>query len=230
VDVKAYLEMDEAAKLEEAAPCLRDKLMFRICRVLGPRINEVLNMAVEDIEFEKRQITIIHQKARIKLTCPYCGAGLAKKDKACGQCARVVPEKVQESQQRRRLRTIPVDQETLDLIKEYIDGGGPVEKNGRRYLFSFGRNRAWQIFRECSLKLGLPDIMNQETGRVHHVSPHRLRDAFGTHAAKTDPTWDGIRFLQEMMGHEDIATTAKYRKVAGVELAKYADKLFKKEK
>jgi integrase/recombinase XerD len=230
VEVKAYLDMDQAARLEEVAPCLRDKLMFRVCRVLGPRISEVLNIAVEDIDFAKRQITIIHQKARIKLTCPYCGARLSKKDKACGQCAKLVPEKVKENQERRRLRTIPVDQETLDMMQKFIKKGGPVEKNGRRYLFPITRNRAWQIFRECSMKLGLPEIMNQETGRVHHVSPHRSRDAFGTYAAKMNPTWEGMRLLQEMMGHEDIATTAKYQKIAGVELATYHDNLFKEKK
>jgi integrase/recombinase XerD len=227
---KAFLEMEETEAMENIAPCLRDKLMFRICRTSGPRISEVLNIAIEDIDFEKQQITIIHQKARIKLTCPFCGAKLAKKDKACGQCAKVVTEKVKEAQERRRFRTIPVDSETLDMIKDYIERGGAKQRDGKHYLFNITSTRAWQIWRECQLKVGLPDLINQETGRTRHVSPHRFRDALGTYAAKKDPTWDGIRLLQELFGHDDISTTAKYVKVAGVQLKKYHDKIIKGKK
>ncbi len=230
MEPKEYLEMEEAARLEEVAPCLRDKIMFRICRVMGPRISEVINIAVEDFNFRKREVAIIHEKARIKLSCPHCGSRLGKKSKFCAGCGSKVEKAQQEQQERRRLRTLPVDKGTLDMVQEFIKRGGPVEKNGRRYLFPITRNRAWQIFRECAIKAGLPEIINQATGRVHHVSPHRFRDAFGTHAAKLDGTWEGIRLLQEMMGHDDIATTAKYRKIAGVELKNYHEKLLKDEK
>jgi integrase/recombinase XerD len=224
---KAYLEMEEAARFEEAATCLRDKIMFRIARVMGLRISEVLGIAVEDIDFEKEQIAIVHEKVRVKLSCPYCGARLAKNDKACSQCAKLVTEKVKEDQERRRLRTMPVDRETLAMIKEYITRGLATQREDRHYLFNITRVRAYQIFRELQQQFGLPDIMNQDTGRTHHISPHRFRDAFGTHAAKVDGTWEGMRLLQELMGHQDIATTAKYRKVAGLELKKFHDKLVK---
>ena len=123
-----------------------------------------------------------------------------------------------------------MDRETLALIKEYITRGGTTLREDRHYLFNITRHRAYQIFRDLQQIVGLPDIINLGTGRTHHVSPHRFRDAFGTHAAKVDGTWEGMRLLQELMGHQDIATTSKYRKVAGLELKKFHDKLMKGEK
>jgi integrase/recombinase XerD len=230
VEPKEYLEMDEAAKLEEVAPCLRDKLMFRTCRMLGCRISEVLNIAIEDINFKKHEVTILHEKARIKLSCPHCGGRLGKKSKFCAGCGSKVEKAEQREQERRRLRTLPVDQGTLDMMKDFIKRGGPVEKNGRSYLFPITRERAWQIFRECSQKAGLPEIINQETGKVHHVSAHRLRDAFAINAAKKNFTGDGIRLLQEHLGHEDISTTMKYRKIAGEERKEWYEGLFPEDK
>ena len=100
---------------------------------------------------------------------------------------------------------------------------------GKNLLFGINRHRAWQIVRECSEKAGLPKLVNPETGRVHNVSPHRLRDAFAaTHAVKLDDSGDGLRLLQEHLGHQSFNTTAKYRKVSGKEhllsLAKAANR------
>jgi len=93
-----------------------------------------------------------------------------------------------------------------------------VTRGGRRLIFGFNRHRAWQIVRECAEKAGLPRLVNPETGKVRNVSPHRLRDAFAVHAVKLNDTGDGLRLLQEYLGHQSFDTTAKYRKVAGNEL------------
>lgn len=60
--------------------------------------------------------------------------------------------------------------------------------------------------------------MNPETGKVHGVSPHKLRDAFAIMAVQRDDSTDSIRMLQEQLGHVNIETTMRYRKVAGKEL------------
>jgi integrase/recombinase XerD len=75
----------------------------------------------------------------------------------------------------------------------------------------------------------LPKLVNPETGKVHNVRPHRLRDAFATHAVKLDDSGDGLRLLQEHLGHVSFNTTAKYRKVAGEELKDWYSKLWDKE-
>jgi len=68
--------------------------------------------------------------------------------------------------------------------------------------------------------------VNPETGKIHGVSPHRLRDAFAIMAVKKNDTGDGIRLLQEHLGHQSIVTTMKYRKVAGEEHRKWYENLW----
>ena len=102
------------------------------------------------------------------------------------------------------MRTLPVDDDTMAILREYIDRGGPIRRNGKKMIFGINRHRAWQIVKECAEKAGLLRLVNPDTGRVHNVSPHRLRDAFAVHAVKMDDSGDGLRLLQpvkETQGH-----------------------------
>lgn len=230
MEVKAYLDIEETGRLEDATTCLRDKLLVRVPRRLGCRITEALGLAVEDIDFVNGRLTIQHLKARVKLFCPDCGTRLGKKHIFCPGCSHKVESLIQKEEEHRRIRTVPLDRETLDLLQTYINGGGPVATNGRRMLFPISRQRAWQIFIEAANLAGLPHIINPETGRIHKVSPHKMRDAFAINAVKHNDTGDGLRMLQEQLGHKDISTTMRYRKVAGQELKDWYDDLFKEGK
>ena len=137
--------------------------------------------------------------------------------------------KLLEEQEHRRQRVLPIDSQTLDMLKEYVERGGPVIRNGKRLIFGINRHRAWQIVCDCAEKVGLPKLVNPETGKVHNVSPHRLRDAFAVHAVKTNDSGDGLRLLQQHLGHASFNTTAKYRKVAGEEHREWYQKLWQKE-
>ena len=106
---------------------------------------------------------------------------------------------------------------TLSLLREYIDRGGPVIRGDKELLFGINRHRAWQIIRECAEKACLPKLINPESGRSHNISPHRLRDAFAVHAVKQEDSGDGLRLLQEHLGHASFNTTARYRKISGEE-------------
>lgn len=103
------------------------------------------------------------------------------------------------------------------MLKEYIGRGGPVVQGGKTLLFGVNRFRAWGIIKECAEKAGLPRLVKPETGRTHNVSPHRLRDAYAVHAVKVDDSGDGLRMLQEHLGHQSITTTMRYSKVSGDE-------------
>jgi len=46
------------------------------------------------------------------------------------------------------------------------------------------------------------------------------------HAVKRDDSGDGLRLLQEQLGHVSISTTMRYRKVAGKELKEWYRKLW----
>jgi integrase/recombinase XerD len=134
---------------------------------------------------------------------------------------------VAEAKEHRRMRTLPLDHETLEMLKDYIDRGGPVSLNGQVLIFGIGRGQGWRTIKECAQRAGLGKLVNPETGKVHHISPHRLRDAFAVNAVKHDDSGDGLRMLQEHLGHASFNTTAKYRKVAGEEHEEWYEKLWK---
>ena len=215
---KAYLEVSEVQSLEKAATNLRDRLLIRILFRLGCRVSEALALTVQDIDLEQATITIEHLKARLKLSCPHCNARLGKSHAFCPKCGSKVEQAVVQQREHRRVRTLPIDGETLKMLRDYIRRGGPVSHKGRMLIFGINRHRAWQIVRDCAEKAGSPSLANPETGRVHNVSPHRLRDAFAVMAVQRDDSTDSIRMLQEQLGHASIGTTMRYRKVAGEEL------------
>jgi integrase/recombinase XerD len=220
------LEVDEVRELEDAAQYLRDKLLIRLTFRLGCRISETLGIAVSDIGFDQGTVTIEHLKVRLNLSCPDCGARLSKTARFCPGCGKKVEKAVSKEKEHRRMRTLPIDADTLDMVRDYIDRGGVVSRNGRHLLFDINRHRAWQIVRECAQKAGLGELVNPETGRQHHVSPHKLRDAFAVHAVKRDDSGDGLRLLQEHLGHASFNTTAKYRKISGQESREWYKKLW----
>lgn len=227
--MKTYLDVHETARLEGAATCVRDVLLIRLLARLGCRISEALSLEVEDIDFTQGMVTIEHLKMRTKLDCPQCGAGLGKSHSFCPKCGAKVDRAVAKEQEHRRMRMLPLDKDTLQMLNHYIKRGGPVKQKGKRLIFGINRHRAWQIVKECADRAGLPRLVNPETGRIHNVSPHKLRDAFAVHAIKLNDSGDGLRLLQEQLGHASFNTTAKYRKVAGEELKDWYDRLWKDE-
>jgi len=226
---KTYLEISEIASLEKETTNLRDRLLIRVLFHLGCRISEALALEIKDINFAQGSVVIQHLKLRIKLACPECGARLGKTHTFCPKCGVKVEEAVTKEQEHRRVRTLPLDKETLKMLRNYIKRGGPVTRDGKKLLFGINRHRAWQIVRECAEKAGVPKLVNPETGRAHNVSPHRLRDAFATHAVKLDDSGDGLRLLQEHLGHQSFNTTARYRKVSGKEHRDWYQKLWNKD-
>ena len=223
---KAYLELTEIVKLEEASEYLRDKLLIRLLFHLGCRISEALGISIDNVDFVRGTVTIQHLKARISLSCPDCGVRLSKSHRYCPGCGVKEEKAVEQEKEHQRLRTLPVDEDTLAMLKEYVKRDGPVSRRGKRYLFEITRHRAWQIVKECARKAGLPQLINPETGKTHHVSPHKLRDAFAVHAVKQNDSGDGLRLLQEHLGHQNINTTMKYRKVSGEEQKEWYEKLW----
>lgn len=225
---KAYLEPDEIKLLEAATTNLRDKLLVHLMFHLGCRVSEALNLEIKNIDFSEGTLTIEHLKTRIRLSCPQCRTRLGKGHTFCPKCGTKVEKAVAEERERRRMRTLPVDQETLELLRDYVRRGGPITRKGRRLVFGINRHRGWQIIKECADRAELGKLANPETGKVHNVSPHRLRDAFAVMAVQRDDSTDSIRMLQEQLGHVSIATTMRYRKVAGQELKQWYQKLWEK--
>ena len=215
--MKTYLEPKEVDRIEQAAECLRDKLLVRLLARLGCRVSEAIGISVSDIDFDQRMVTIVHLKRRINLSCPTCKQRLSRTARFCPGCGSLVEQAVINEREHRRHRVLPVDNDTLDMLKDYITRGGPAGVNGHRLLFGMTREYAWLLVKNCASRAGLEQLINRETGELRGISPHRLRDAFATHAIKLDDSNNSLRLLQEHLGHQSIATTMKYRKVSGDE-------------
>jgi integrase/recombinase XerD len=222
--MKTYVEAHEIAEMEKVSSNLRDKLLIRLLFRLGCRISEALALKVEDIDFEQGTVTIEHLKTRLELCCPRCGARLGKSHKFCPICGHSVEKAVAQEKEHHRVRTLPVDGDTLEILADFIR-----RDKTKGLIFRINRHRAWQVIKECSERAGLPKLVNPETGKVHNVSPHRLRDAFAVHAVKLNDSGDGLRLLQEHLGHQSFNTTAKYRKVSGEEQRDWYQKLWEEQ-
>lgn len=227
--MKAYLDPGEVERLEEAATNLRDRLLIRLLFRLGCRISELLGLQVQDIDFSQGTVVIQHLKSRVQLLCNTCGARLGATHVFCPKCGGKIENSKTEERLHRRQRSLPVDSDSLQLLKEYMRRGGTVLRDGKKLIFGINRHRAWQIVRDCGERAGLARLINRETGVVHNISPHRLRDAFAVHAMKLNDTGDGLRLLQSHLGHESFNTTAKYRKISGTEHEEWYQKLWSTE-
>jgi len=227
--VQVYLEPCEIERMETQANCARDQLLIRLLFRLGCRISEALALRIEDIDFGQGTVTIEHLKVRPRLSCPECSARLGKSHAFCPGCGSKVEKTFTQEQQRRRVRMLPLDSGTLETLRDYVGRGGPVSRGGQTLIFGINRHRAWQVVKECARKAVVSDLVNPETGRIRGVSPHRLRDAFAVHAMKLNDSGDGLRLLQEHLGHASFNTTAKYRKVSGEEHRRWYQRLWSRE-
>ena len=228
--VKTYLEREEIDRLSDSTGCLRDRLLVLLLFRLGCRVSEALGLTVDDIDFRHGTVRIEHLKFRTKLDCSSCGARLGKSHTYCPKCGQTVDKTLTGERQHRRMRTLHIDAETLALLREYVDSGNNANKGDGKLIFGINRHRAWQIIRDCAARAGLPKLVNPETGREYGVSPHRLRDAFAVHAMRVDDSGDGLRLLQEQLGHTSFNTTARYRKIAGSELKQWYERLWRKDR
>jgi len=207
--------------METAATNPRDRLIIHLLIRLGCRISELLALRPEDFNLAMGTVTILHLKQRLNLSCPQCKARLGRAHRFCPGCGQPVAQAVKKEVERRRVRTLPVDGDTLAMVRPFLKAIGPGDR-----VFPIARNTAWRIVKECALRAGLSGLVNPETGRIRGVSPHRLRDAFAVHALKIDDSGQGMRLLQEWLGHSSFNTTARYRKVSGQELRSWHDRLW----
>ena len=104
-------------------------------------------------------------------------------------------ETVREKISQRRQRTIPIDQDTLLLVRKYLKWRRQFSYRGP-LLFPFSRQRGWQLVKRIGRRAGI-------TG----LHPHSFRHFLAT-------TWAAkgldVKKLQVFLGHASIATTYAY--------------------
>jgi integrase/recombinase XerD len=222
---RAFYTWEECQRIESAAQYMRDKLLIRIMYRSACRISEIL--ALTPSSLSTAGLTIDHLKERVKLKCEDCGHRLARDSAFCPGCSSKVTNAQRDVQEEHTKRIVPLDAETVLLLKGFISRQ-KMERSQR--IFALTRTRAAEILLECTERAGLDTQVLLGTSKTHNISPHRLRDAFATHAIARaselglDPN-ETLRTLQEIMGHASPSTTQKYVKVGRKEIGDFYKKV-----
>ena len=102
-------------------------------------------------------------------------------------------------------RIVPLSPSSIELIGEYLNlrKRGPIKPGNEDILFLNRRGRqmtrvmVFYVVRDLAAAAGI----------TKQVSPHTLRHSFATHLLEGGAN---LRAIQEMLGHESIATTEIY--------------------
>ena len=107
-------------------------------------------------------------------------------------------------------RVMPLYPQAVAAVREYVEHGRDKllrEGSGERTLFlnprgqRLTRQGLWLIIKNYAQKLNLAD----------KVTPHTLRHSFATHMLNGGA---GLREVQQLLGHANIATTQIYTHVS----------------
>lgn len=107
-------------------------------------------------------------------------------------------------------RLVPMGENALESIREYLEEARPHLLNGKQSDDLFVTNRGsamtrqafWQLIKRYALIAGIDPA---------RLSPHVLRHAFATHLLNHGAD---LRVVQLLLGHSDISTTQIYTHIA----------------
>jgi integrase/recombinase XerD len=106
-------------------------------------------------------------------------------------------------------RILPVHEQALEALREYVESGRPQLLRGAASAALFVNHRGrpitrqgvWMIVKEYARAAGIEA----------EVSPHSIRHSFATHMLDGGA---GLREVQQFLGHSSIASTQIYTKVS----------------
>ena len=196
-DLKGYLEPELVEKLIAATANPRDALLFRIPWRTGIRVTELISLRIPDIDFDNRAIVIKVQKMR-------------KRDGKATE----------------KRRMVPIDQGTLDMIREYLQWRKQFSYRGD-LLFPITRQRVNQIFWKLGRKAGITEIGDPAISKHRKLHPHALRHSFSVQCIKKGMS---IERLQKILGHASPTTTSVYLQWSSADLHEDYDKVWEDER
>ena len=192
-DLKGYLEPEQVENLIAAAPNPRDALLVRIPWRSGIRVSELIGIRIPDIDFDNRAIVIKVQKMR----------------KRNGKAIE-------------RRRIVPIDQGTLDMVREYLEWRKQFPYKGD-LLFPITRQRVDQIYWKLGRRAGIGPIGDPAISQHRKFHPHVLRHSFAIHCVKHGMSTER---LQKILGHASPTTTSVYLQYSLKDLHEGYDKVW----
>lgn len=171
-----YLEKEDIDKMIDSSLYVRDSLLIHLLQYCS--VSEALGIDLNQIDLINYTIAVKQIKKIYRLICPQCNKGARQNSKFCDQCGAGLTSVNKNISELTKNRYLKLDQATINVLKEFIDRGGPKKVNNKMMLFSITRQYAWEIVANRAKQVGLPDIINAQTGKTHHISPQKLRDIF----------------------------------------------------
>lgn len=177
---------------------IRSRLIFEVLYGSGLRKSEAKALKLDDIDYEKRSFNVTDAKTKSS-------------------------------------RIVPFNDITYYVLKEYIgierikytksfskknifyDPDCP-EHEGQAYLFLSRKGKALSL----NMFTGIVQKYVRKSGVNKHITPHSLRHACAVEMLKHGA---GIRWIQKMLGHEDINTTMIYTRLGVSDLKDIIDKM-----
>ncbi len=120
----------------------------------------------------------------------------------------------------RKERIIPLGDFAIDALSNYIKYYRPL-LNKKNTSYVFLNNRGGVLTRQFIFKI--IKLECQKKNIKKKVSPHTLRHTFATHLLKNGAD---LRIIQELLGHENLATTQIYTHMTNESLKKDYDDFF----
>ncbi len=171
------------------AIALRDRTIVEVAYAAGLRISELAAATLPSIDLRRGEIRVLGKGRKERIGL----LGRPAREALAGYLEDGRPVlNARRGMDRRRGRAVQPDDEPIEVFLNHR--GRPLGVRGLRYRLELLRQRA-------GLPLG--------------VSPHTLRHSFATHLLEGGAD---LRVVQELLGHESLATTQVYTHVSPARL------------
>ena len=179
-DLRGFMTEEQVKELIAGTMNFRDKVFLRLLWVTGARVSEI----VGDKSWYKNRVYAPALVSDIDWEEGVIILNLLKRKK-------YPPPK----------HRVPLDKITLQNLHDYIQQEKLLPNSA---IFKFTRQRALQIIREAGESVG---IIRVGSKKLHN---HHLRHSHCVAYIRKNNTLEGLRKLQQRIGHASISTTAQY--------------------
>ena len=186
-DLRGFLTDAEVKTLIDGALKFRDKVFLRLVYKTGARVSEITG--------DKSWYRISKENSELRVYEP------AKVQDIDFKEGNIILNLLKRKQYPPPKHLVTLDKTTLQMLEAYIlqEHLQPTDR-----LFPFTRERAFQIIREVGESVGITRVGSKD------IHMHHLRHSNCVTWIRNNNTLEGLRKLQQRIGHANINTTAQY--------------------